>query len=190
MTQTGDKRQDMPDSKFCMYKQLPTEFTAFAKAVSVSGLQECTHKVAQATDGTSVSEMSCKMKLSETLIMHSLFKTWGTPHDLHTRMETRSEGFGPDFDKPHFTETRMVYIGECPLNVKPGQYLTPDGEIYDPMNSLFKPPTEAEIAADKVRLAAIVPRPSSSRRNRNAWSRALRGGLFILPEVGPVEGCR
>ena len=159
VTQTGDKRQDMPDSKFCMYKQLPPEMMAVAKAFNDAGLQECTHQVAKSADGTPVSEMSCKMKLSETFIMHSLLKTWGTPHDLHTRMETRSEGLGPDFDKPHFTETRMVYIGECPPNVKPGQYLTPDGEIYDPMNSLFKPPTEAEIAADKVRLAAIVPPP-------------------------------
>lgn len=159
VTRTGDKRQSMPESKLCTHEQLPTELTAFSKAVTASGLQECTHRVSTAADGTPMSEASCRMKLSETLIMHSLIKSWGAPHDLHMRTETRSEGLGPDFDKPHFTETRMVYLGECPPNVKPGQLLTPDGEIYDPLNSLLKPATEAEVAADKVRMAAIIPPP-------------------------------
>lgn len=159
VTQTGDTRPHMPDSKFCMYKQLPPELTAVAKAFNAAGIQECTHQDSKAADGTPVSEMFCKMKLGETVIMHSHLKTWGTDHDRHTRMETRSEGMGQAFDKPHFTETRMVYIGECPPNVKPGQYLTPEGEIYDPLKSLMELTSETETSADNARLAAIIPPP-------------------------------
>jgi hypothetical protein len=29
-------------------------------------------------------------------------------------------------------DTVMTYLGDCPATIKPGQFLKPDGTIYDP----------------------------------------------------------
>lgn len=176
VTQTSDQRPALPEAKLCVGGSLPSEMVDLAKAIKASDIQTCTHGETTAADGTRTFEMSCTMKLSDTVTMYSHMTSWGGAHDRHMRTETRSEGFGPQIDKPHFTEMRMVHIGQCPPNVKPGQYLTPEGEIYDPLKSLSHPDSEADRAADKARLAAIVPPPivvtPESRR-------VVRGGLEI-----------
>lgn len=81
------------------------------------------------------------------------------------------EGLGPPFDKPHFTDSHFVYLGDCPSNVKPGQILTPEGEVFDPVEALRKLGKEDKTGSDvgsakPIRTTPIKPVPEAATTER------------------------
>jgi hypothetical protein len=61
----------------------------------------------------------------------------GTMDEVHQHFDVTMKGLGSDgADKTVISDTIMTYLGDCPANIKPGEFLRPDGTIYDPVADL------------------------------------------------------
>jgi hypothetical protein len=97
----------------------------------VPGVRACQRAAVRAADGSAASEITCRFKPTTHITSVSRTTISGTPHDARFHSETRSEGWVRD-DSVEVVDMHFAYLGECPAAVKPGQFLNPNGEIYDP----------------------------------------------------------
>ena len=65
-------------------------------------------------------------------------RVYGTRDDFHQDIENVQYSEAREPKSITIQHSRMTYLGQCPVTMKPGDYRTPDGEIHDPLANLRK----------------------------------------------------
>jgi hypothetical protein len=94
----------------------------------------CTMKTAREGNERSFEEV-CDEKVGAAFTNH--LRVSGTIDKWRQHFEVTMKGLGPNgADKTMISDVVMTYLGDCPVNIKPGQFLKPDGTIDDPTAAL------------------------------------------------------
>ena len=138
ITRSGTQPVQWSQYRMCAPTPVQDMMAQLGQAHQVPGRIACDRSQRRGAEGSDVIELSCTTQLTKNVVTRSHTTITGGPHDVRDHIESRTEWWGKPKEL-EVTDVHMVYLGECPANVKPGQYLSPQGEIYDPA-ALDAPP--------------------------------------------------
>ncbi|WP_394761872.1 DUF3617 domain-containing protein [Phenylobacterium sp.] len=151
ITATGNVPGQVNGSQMCLGPEFMRKFAgAFVenpKAFVALG-KGCTFTRDKKDDGSVRMEMSCDKAAGSYATNRMVIE--GTMKDIHQHMDVVLD-LGAGEPKTISTDTHMVDVGECPANMKSGQFRSADGTITDPMADLglVGPKGKADAAPNK-----------------------------------------